>query len=163
MRKTKNTAWICLLFSWWFCVSLNAGDDHERHNVSLSGHLICLLIENDGIIGAGLNLEFRVSPQVGFGVDLNSGVDSDGQGYVFLLPAVTYHFKLKSKKSDLFAGVGFNAIIKRDDSINTYFGSSLLAFAGGRLFFSPHFGGQFRIFVSDRIFGGFSLGCTYNF
>jgi hypothetical protein len=161
--KTKISILVFLIAILSFHMDLKAGVDSQRLKVSLSGHMICLLMGDSGLIGVGLNLEFRPSPQFSFGADLIHGIDSDGQAYSCILPAVSYHFDLKSKKTDLFIGVGFNAIIKRYDYTNTYFGSTLLGLGGVRFFFSPHFGVYFRLFITDRIFGGISIGGTYNF
>lgn len=161
--KTKISILVFLMVILSFHMELKAGEGSQRLKVSLSGHMICLLMDDDGLMGVGLNLEFRPSPQFSFGADLIQGVDSDGQAYSFILPAVSYHFDLKSKRTDLFIGVGFNAIIKRYDYTNTYFGSTLLGLGGVRFFFSRHFGAYFRLFITDRIFGGISIGGTYNF
>jgi hypothetical protein len=89
--KTKISILVFLIAILSFHMDLKAGVDSQRLKVSLSGHMICLLMGDSGLIGVGLNLEFRPSPQFSFGADLIHGIDSDGQAYSCILPAVSYH------------------------------------------------------------------------
>ncbi|HLP49026.1 MAG TPA: hypothetical protein VK469_24000 [Candidatus Kapabacteria bacterium] len=161
--KTKILILVGLMLIMLLQPGLKAEDVPGQHKVSLSGHAGALLMGDSGLVAVGLNLDYRFNPQFSLGVDLIEGIDSDGGAHTTLFPAVSYHFKLKSEKTDLFAGVGVNTIINEPGNGNNYdFNTTLFGFGGARLFFSRHFGAYFRIFVNHRIFGGFSLGFTCN-
>jgi hypothetical protein len=160
--RTKILILVCLMLFPLLHPDLKAEDVSEWHKTSLSGHAGFLLMGDSGLVGVGLNLDFRPIARFSFGVDLIEGLDSDGAAYTTLLPAVSYHFKLNSRKTDLFAGVGVNTIInKPGGGSNYHFDSTFFGFGGARLFFSHHFGFYFRLFINDRVFGGLSLGLTY--
>ena len=159
--KTKILILVGLILIPLLHPGLKAEDVPGQHKVSLSGHAGALLMGDSGLVAIGLNLDYRFTPQFSFGVDLIEGIDSDGGAHTTLFPAVSYHFKLKSEKTDLFAGVGVNTIINEPGD-NYNFNTTLFGFGGARLFFSRHFGAYIRLFVNHRIFGGFSLGLTWN-
>lgn len=161
MMKTKILILVGLMLIPLLHSGLKAEDVPERHKVSLAAHAGALLMGDSGLVTLGLNLDYRFKPQFSFGVDWFEGLDPDGAGFITLFPAVSYHFKLKSGKTDLFAGAGVNIIIKQGEG-NYYFKSTFFGFGGARLFFSRHFGIYIRLFVNHRIFGGLSLGLTCN-
>jgi hypothetical protein len=143
-------------------VSLKAEGESKKVNSSfLNSDLIVLLNKDDGTMGLSLGFNFRVIPRLSMGAEVVLGMSGDGEAIYTLFPTASYHFKMKSKKWDLFTGIGAAVVMKKPD-YNSTFDNSLFGILGARVKFSRHLGASFRIFAGERIIGGGSLGITYS-
>jgi len=162
MKKEKIIIVFLMLTMFWN-MDLKAAGEAPTLKKSVSGELIILMNKDDGVIGAGLDFQYRLIAQVGIGLDIILGMDSDGAAYTVLLPNASYHFLPLTKTWDLFAGLGASLVVNKPSFVNSDFGTTLFGFAGAKVNFSRHMGCTFRVFLGPRLIGGGSVALTYSF
>jgi len=117
--------------------------------------------DNWWTVGLGVRLDFRITHAFSFGLDVVAGGDADGEAITSIFPTISYHLKTKSKKWDVFFGVGINNISTVDSIHSSDNESYFSGFVGVTKRFSKHFGGTIRVFINRYGFGGGSAGLAY--
>lgn len=103
----------------------------------------------------GGNFEYFLTPNLSIGGDLVGTLDSPT--VMIASPDVTYHFNLKEKNIDVFAGAGPVLAFQVRGSGGTAFGFK--PFAGGRYFIKPNLALYAK--VQAYIGSGSSIGAAF--
>ena len=107
----------------------------------------------------GGNFEYFLTPNISVGGDLVGTLSSPT--VMIASPDVTYHFNLKEKNLDVFAGAGPALAFQMRGSGGTGFGFK--PFAGGRYFIKPKLAiyAKLQAFLASGSSIGASFGVTY--